>query len=103
MSNGEKRRGAFMYHDGSMLTVVDFNMQTKERRKERGSLVALLVLTIEFRREEGERDCICAMEWQPLQDSLSLQKSLIPKRSRSLATSLRQYSGSKCICVCVVS
>ena len=57
MSNGEKRRDAFMYHDGSILTVVNFNPShaTKERRKDRESLIALLVLTIEFRREERRK------------------------------------------------
>ena len=35
------------------------HMQTKERRKDRESLVALLVLMIEFRREEGRELHLC--------------------------------------------
>ena len=36
MSNEEKRRGAYLYHDGSILTVVNFNpSHANKRKKER--------------------------------------------------------------------
>ena len=69
-----------------MMTVVVSNphMQTKERRKDRESLVALLVLTIEFRREERRETIFVPWNGSLSKVSLSLQKSPIAEGSRSL-------------------
>ena len=52
------------------------HMQTKERRKDRESLVALLVLTIEFRREEGRETTFVPWNGSLSKISLTLQKNV---------------------------
>ena len=78
-------RGAYLYHDGSILTVVDLNpSHANKRKKDRESLVALLVLTIEFRREERRETIFVPWNGSLSKVSLSLQKSPIAEGSRSL-------------------
>ena len=77
-------------------------MQTKERKKDRESLVALLVLTIEFRREERRETIFVPWNGSLSKVSLSLQKSPIAKSSRSPLQVLDNIQDPN-VSVCVVS